>query len=393
VWQTQPTLAETECPYNWDLMSIPPIPGQERSVMEIMMEDHRPTITVPYLLADKSDPARYQEDLDEANWLHDYLPNVDSVEEVLQPLSDFAYPIFANSHERIQFNTDGHHGKDEHAVVALFSASVYWKDQIRDILPEGSAGILVVFESECASSFTYEVNGPNVVYLGTGDHSDSKYDYMTQGALVSDLRFYSTKNSTYSGLLLEDSYCPIYVSIHASEKMEAIYKTSTPWIFAVVTACVFLLTVLTFMFYNYVVEKRQKVVLKSAVASNAIVSSLFPETVKRQLEMQAKEQLGDDTLPKGKLSSFLNDGNDKEAAKNTKQIAELFPETTVLFADIAGFTAWASSREPSHVFTLLEALYGAFDLQAKKMGKFGSDTENCKLHAVMASLTLLDLLV
>jgi class 3 adenylate cyclase len=52
-----------------------------------------------------------------------------------------------------------------------------------------------------------------------------------------------------------------------------------------------------------------------------------------------------------------------------KQIAELFPETTIMFADIAGFTAWASSREPSHVFTLLETLYGAFDRQAKRMGE------------------------
>jgi class 3 adenylate cyclase len=105
--------------------------------------------------------------------------------------------------------------------------------------------------------------------------------------------------------------------------------------------------------------------------------------VKKQLmESQSTEQLSDDTLPKGKLKTFLNDGSknanpieerrggsDDFAARNVKQIAELFPETTIMFADIAGFTAWASSREPSHVFTLLETLYGAFDRQAKRMGE------------------------
>jgi class 3 adenylate cyclase len=105
--------------------------------------------------------------------------------------------------------------------------------------------------------------------------------------------------------------------------------------------------------------------------------------VKKQLmESQAKEQLSDDTCPKGKLKTFLNDGtkndnvvdeerggSDDFAARNAKQIAELFPETTIMFADIAGFTAWASSREPSHVFTLLETLYGAFDRQARRMGE------------------------
>jgi hypothetical protein len=120
------------------------------------------------------------------------------------------------------------------------------------------------------------------------------------------------------------------------------------------------------------------------VTSNAIVSSLFPEAVKKQLmDTQAKEQLSDDTLPKGRLKAFLNDGSKNDnaidecggsndcAIKSATQIAELFPETTVMFADIAGFTAWASSREPSHVFTLLETLYGAFDRQARRMGEFG----------------------
>jgi hypothetical protein len=121
----------------------------------------------------------------------------------------------------------------------------------------------------------------------------------------------------------------------------------------------------------------------SAVTSNAIVSSLFPEAVKQQLmDSQAKENRFDETLPRGKLKAFLDDRSkidnsfeferkrsDDVALKNGKQIAELFPETTIMFADIAGFTAWSSSREPSHVFTLLETLYGAFDRQARRMGK------------------------
>ena len=41
-------------------------------------------------------------------------------------------------------------------------------------------------------------------------------------------------------------------------------------------------------------------------------------------------------------------------------------ETTLLFADLKGFTAWSSVREPSQVFTLLEVLYNTFDKIAKK---------------------------
>ena len=32
-----------------------------------------------------------------------------------------------------------------------------------------------------------------------------------------------------------------------------------------------------------------------------------------------------------------------------------------LLVDIAGFTSWSSSRDPSHVFLLLETIYKAFD--------------------------------
>jgi hypothetical protein len=120
----------------------------------------------------------------------------------------------------------------------------------------------------------------------------------------------------------------------------------------------------------------------STITSNAIVSSLIPEAVKKQrMESQASGHLTDDTLPKAKLKSFLINGrqndnafddeggaSDDFADRNVKQIAELFPETTIMFVDIAGFTAWASRSEPSHVFTLLEAYYGAFDRQAKKNG-------------------------
>jgi class 3 adenylate cyclase len=49
---------------------------------------------------------------------------------------------------------------------------------------------------------------------------------------------------------------------------------------------------------------------------------------------------------------------------------DLFPETTIMFADIAGFTAWSSAREPSQVFTLLEGIYSKFDRVAHRRKVF-----------------------
>ena len=44
------------------------------------------------------------------------------------------------------------------------------------------------------------------------------------------------------------------------------------------------------------------------------------------------------------------------------------------FADIAGFTAWSSMRQPCQVFILLETLYGAFDAIAKRRRIFKIET-------------------
>ena len=46
----------------------------------------------------------------------------------------------------------------------------------------------------------------------------------------------------------------------------------------------------------------------------------------------------------------------------------------VLFADISGFTAWSSEREPTQVFTLLQAIFHKFDTLARKRDVFKVET-------------------
>ena len=47
---------------------------------------------------------------------------------------------------------------------------------------------------------------------------------------------------------------------------------------------------------------------------------------------------------------------------------------TISFADIVGFTAWSSMREPSQVFALLEHIYSSFDAIAKRRHVFKVET-------------------
>jgi guanylate cyclase len=54
--------------------------------------------------------------------------------------------------------------------------------------------------------------------------------------------------------------------------------------------------------------------------------------------------------------------------KRGEHIAEAYPNTTVLFADLVGFTPWAGRTEPSQVVHFLDDLFSRFDELATEAG-------------------------
>jgi hypothetical protein len=116
----------------------------------------------------------------------------------------------------------------------------------------------------------------------------------------------------------------------------------------------------------------------AAARSNAIIKSLFPSTVRDRI-FEADPSSQHFIPSKARLGSFLRTGetpssDDGKDSKKSRPIADLFTDTTVMFADIAGFTAWSSVREPYQVFELLEAIYAEFDAVARKRGVFKVET-------------------
>lgn len=123
---------------------------------------------------------------------------------------------------------------------------------------------------------------------------------------------------------------------------------------------------LILFFYDCITSRRQRHLLSVARQTNKLISTLFPKDVQRRIFEEAAaeakpkfpdmdeydEALGDES--QGQLESMVT----KE--KRKKAIADYFPNATIIFADIVGFTAWSSTRDPSQVFQLLETIYHAF---------------------------------
>jgi hypothetical protein len=109
--------------------------------------------------------------------------------------------------------------------------------------------------------------------LGAGDFHEPKYDDIGISSSMTELGKYAIEDSMYSGLPIDEDFCPFTISVYPSQEMEDAYTTNKPLIFALVSAAIFFVTAATFLLYDFCVEKRQKKILVTAVASTALVSS------------------------------------------------------------------------------------------------------------------------
>jgi hypothetical protein len=134
------------------------------------------------------------------------------------PLSNLYYPILENL-DRIEITGNKMYPL-AYELRGLLAIGFYWRSLIRNILPEGSDGIVLVATNPCNGTFTYKINGPAVEFLGTGDKHDTKYNYLSVNSSVSNLSSYFEEESQYSGLPLETETCVYTFQVYASDEMK-----------------------------------------------------------------------------------------------------------------------------------------------------------------------------
>lgn len=94
------------------------------------------------------------------------------------------------------------------------------------------------------------------------------------------------------------------------------------------------------------------------------------EFVQRRLleaEQEKSEKLLLNILPKG-IAERLKQANNNIAISFSQVIVDKFPDVTVLFADIVGFTSLSSRISPESLVVFLNELFSIFDNLAEKHG-------------------------
>jgi hypothetical protein len=284
----------------------------------------------------------------------------DRVEQVaFDPTSSLSYPVF--------------HSFDivTRQVVGTMGVNINWRTIFTHILPANIRGVHCVIDNTFNQAFTIQVDGAEATYLGVGDFHDPTYDHLVETASLNEyLKGTASKETrAYTSVDLDAKFGNFYLRVYPSAATENDFQNNDTRLFTFVIIGVFLFTSAVFAAYDYLVGRRQRILMHHATKSSAIVSSLFPSQVRGQLYEQ-------NDMKDASSMRFV----ESASSSQSKHIASKFAHTTVMFADLAGFTKWSSSRPPEAVFVLLESLFRKFDAAAKRRGVFKVETMSVTVH-------------
>jgi hypothetical protein len=200
------------------------------------IQTHKVSLSKAYCIAEPGDTSLNAENEAWADYFSSYIT---TGEEPMEPISDFYYPIIDDLLDFLDLRSDPNYNTADHKVGGIMSQSAYWRDFIKDILPQGSNGMVAVFESGCNPTFTYEINGPLVRYMGVGDFHDAQYDDMVTSSTLQNLNEFYVGDTSYSYVQLEQNLCPWTVYVYPSQTMEDSFRTQNPAIFTSVVIAIF----------------------------------------------------------------------------------------------------------------------------------------------------------
>ena len=121
---------------------------------------------------------------------------------------------------------------------------------------------------------------------------------------------------------------------------------------------------------DYLPKPFNSILLRARVYSSLEKKRLRDIDVQRMKELKNEKELLDiEQMKTEKLMlNILPKPIAERLKKGEKNIAGNYPESTVLFSDLVGFTAMSSQKSASELVTLLNSLFTRFDQRAEQLG-------------------------
>ncbi len=226
--------------------------GVFRDPWYAVIETHLVTITEPYMIAWPWDTEKHEENVAEAEWIRDYL---EPGEEPLEPISEIYYPIVVEALDNIHLHEEDleseNYSTESNKIGAILALTIYWRDALRDLLPTGSMGVVIVFENACdVPPFAYEISGPVPVYLGAGMYNstfENDPDLSVKSDLM-DIWKFGIAETSYTGIPVNQDICPFTLRVYPRESSLEEFREGNDQTVYIVLVLVLSVAVLTIAF-------------------------------------------------------------------------------------------------------------------------------------------------
>jgi hypothetical protein len=207
-------------------------------------------------------------------------------------------------------------------LVAFITSTLPHHLLFQDTLPDGVDGVDLVFRDTCGEDFTYRVNAHAVSFLGKGD----LHDPASNGLRV----------STADDPLFEyTNGCDAYFDMYPTSKLRETATSDRAMSSLIALIVIFVAIGLTFFFYGRLVESKKGEESGEGPPRSKSISESFSRSNKPHNSALEKSKRGKGGAPSTTVPLALD-----AEGRPSKPLADLHPSATVMFADIANFTAW-----------------------------------------------------
>jgi hypothetical protein len=219
--------------------------------------------------------------------------------------------------------------KDNPVVVGFLVGVTVFSNLLDRLLPEGKDGIIGVLNDNCGNTMSFELSGGKAKFLGYEDLHEPEFD---------EYESYQPNIEMYEGTI-GDGLCVHDLHIYPSSKFRETFSTSIPAIATSVVGLAFLLTAMLLVVYDMTVRRRQNKTIQVATRTQAIVTSLFPKEIGKQLIQEAIEDPTDSkdnawkknhSNSKTDQPSMFQENGELANLASSKPMADLFPEATIM---------------------------------------------------------------
>jgi hypothetical protein len=217
-------------------------------------------------------------------------------------------------------------------VVGYMIEVLPWETFWEQISPEGARPLVVHLESTCGRQSIYQVHGTEVKRQSEGqDYSGEYQDMVVSRSFV---EFVNSPDLVDEGL---KSLCLYTINIYPTRTLEQVYDSQRPIRWAVTVVAVLCVPILLFILFDVIMTSQRNRVMETAKKQNALVSSLFPESIQAKM-MQDAEEARLSRMGKAGIKSYLNldqltadlGGHTRKRSPSmdkSKPIADLFPNS------------------------------------------------------------------